>query len=169
MGWRQCCLASHLDRPVMTSLTEPLRDHHKHCDEAFAAAEAAASAADWTAAERQLTGFVAAMEAHFLAEEATLFPAFETATGMTAGPTRMMRLEHSQMRELFAQMGVALAQREVEEFAGAAETLLVFMQQHNMKEESILYPMCDRSLAGQAVTLEPALRARLGAACPTTG
>ena len=27
------------------------------------------------------------------------------------------------------------------------------MQQHNMKEEGVLYPMCDRRLANQAETL----------------
>jgi iron-sulfur cluster repair protein YtfE (RIC family) len=44
----------------------------------------------------------------------------------------------------------------------------VLMQQHNMKEENILYPMCDRGLAAQSDALGPVLRARLGAACPVT-
>jgi iron-sulfur cluster repair protein YtfE (RIC family) len=152
----------------MSTLTEPLRHHHKHCDELFVAAESAVVDKDWTAAAQLLPDFLAEMEAHFRTEEETLFPAFEAATGMTMGPTRMMRLEHAQMRELFGQMSAALANRDARDFAGSAETLLVLMQQHNMKEENILYPMCDRGLDAQSGELEPVLRERLGVACPTT-
>lgn len=152
----------------MTPLTGPLRLHHAYCDELFVAAEAAVADRDWSGAQRTLPEFVAAMETHFQTEEEILFPAFEAATGMTQGPTRMMRMEHAQMRALFGQMGQALAGRDGIAFAGAAETLLVFMQQHNMKEENILYPMCDRGLDAQSQALGPILRERLDAACPTT-
>jgi iron-sulfur cluster repair protein YtfE (RIC family) len=151
----------------MNALTEPLHQHHKHCDELFADAEAAAAAGDWARCKSMLERFRGEMEGHFSTEEKMLFPAFETATGMTGGPTQMMRIEHAQMRELMDQMQTALAQTAREDFAGTAETLLVFMQQHNMKEENILYPMCDRSLAGQAPVLGPQLLERLEAACLT--
>ena len=149
----------------MTNLTEPLRHHHKHCDDLFAAAEAAVAAHDWTTAGQLVPEFIAEMETHFRSEEETLFPAFETVTGMTMGPTRMMRVEHAQMRELFEQMRGAVATGDADTFAGAAETLLILMQQHNMKEENILYPMCDRGLAPQADELASILHDRLGAAC----
>ncbi len=150
---------------TMNSLTEPLHQHHKHCDELFADAEAAAAAKDWSRCKSMLERFRDEMEGHFRTEEEMLFPAFEAATGMTGGPTQMMRIEHAQMRELMGQMQAALAQTAGEAFAGAAETLLVFMQQHNMKEENILYPMCDRSLAGQAADLGPKLHEKLEAEC----
>lgn len=150
----------------MSILTEPLRHHHKHCDDLFIAAEAAVADRDWNGAQQMLPDFIAEMETHFRTEEETLFPAFEAATGMTMGPTRMMRVEHAQMRELFGQMSSALAGRDGTAFAGAAETLLVLMQQHNMKEENILYPMCDRGLDAQADALGPVLCERLGAKCP---
>jgi len=89
-----------------------------------------------------------------------LFPAFEAVTGMTAGPTQMMRYEHAQMRELIEQMQSTQQRREKNAFAGVAETLLVMMQQHNMKEENILYPMCDRSL-GNDVDIGGGLRERV--------
>lgn len=159
-------LYADFQETTMSLLTEPLRHHHKHCDELFAAAEAAAVGGNWTDAQRLLPDFIAEMETHFRTEEEVLFPAFEAATGMTMGPTRMMRLEHAQMRELFGQMRSALEGRDGSGFAGVAETLLVLMQQHNMKEENILYPMCDRGLDAQADALAPTLRERLGAACP---
>ncbi len=71
---------------------------------------------------------------HFRMEEEVLFPGFETATGSSAGPT---------------QMRAAVDAGSADDFLGAADTLMVLMQQHNMKEEGILYPMCDQVLAAQ--------------------
>ncbi|WP_126446083.1 hemerythrin domain-containing protein [Sulfuricystis multivorans] len=148
----------------MPSLTEPLRHHHQHCDDLFVAAENAVRAGDWPGANAALSGFLAAMETHFAAEEETLFPAFEAATGMSMGPTRVMRHEHAQMRELFKQMEAGCADRDAEAYASAADTLLVMLQQHNLKEENILYPMCDQRLDAEAAALAPTLRERLEAA-----
>ena len=124
--------------------TAPLRQHHQHCDELFASAEEAVTKGDWANGGQSLESFLQEMENHFQCEEQTLFPAFEAATGMSQGPTQVMRIEHGQMRELMQQMQEALAQQDADSFGGAAETLLIFMQQHNMKEENILYPMCDQ-------------------------
>jgi len=147
-----------------TALTEPLRDHHKHCDDLFAAAESAVAAADWAQAAPLFGGFAAALENHFHTEETVLFPTFEAATGMSGGPTQVMRYEHAQMRDLCAQMADALAARSADGFAGAAETLLILMQQHNMKEENILYPMCDHALDRSGGELASAIAIRLQAA-----
>ena len=72
-----------------------------------------------------------------------------------------MRGEHRQMRQLLEQMRGGLAARDGDAFDGGAETLLILMQQHNMKEENILYPMCDSALDSSDVG--PALVARLKA------
>lgn len=142
-----------------------LPPHHKHCDELFASAEAAAEAGRWEEAHSACCEFSAEIEAHFCTEEQLLFPAFEAASGMTTGPTQMMRFEHEQMRSLLAAFGSGIATRNADAVSGAAETLLVLMQQHNLKEENILYPMCDRVLAGQDVPIEQDLRRRVEAAC----
>lgn len=139
----------------MGFLTEPFHQHHKHCDDLFADAEAVVGAGEWDRAGPVLDLFREELEKHFRTEEETLFPAFETATGMSGGPTQMMRIEHAQMRGLLGQMADAMHGRDASGFAGAAETLLILMQQHNMKEENILYPMCDRSLADRAGELAP--------------
>ena len=90
-----------------------------------------------------------ALNAHFDAEESTLFPAFEQATGMTQGPTAVMRSEHRNMRDTLAALQYALDKQDADDFAGEAETLLIMMQQHNMKEESVIYPMLDTRLSGE--------------------
>lgn len=149
----------------MTALTRPLKDHHKFCDDLFADAEAAVAMKDWQNALSLTVRFSDELENHFRTEEESLFPAFEAATGMTGGPTQVMRYEHAQMRDLLEQMATAMKQQDGNAFAGAAETLLILMQQHNMKEESILYPMCDQTLAGQNSTLGQTLRQRLETAC----
>jgi hypothetical protein len=66
------------------------------------------------------------------------------------------------MRTLFAQMTRALQAQSEEGYLGASETLLILMQQHNAKEEQILYPMFDQLLAPQADSLVKQLEDRLG-------
>lgn len=123
-------------------------DHHR-CDELFSQAESAASGQDWGAIAAGLQVFLDSMCQHFKMEEEVLFPAFEERTGMSMGPTQVMRMEHVQMRELFDAMSDAVKQQDRDEFLGQAETLLVMMQQHNMKEEQILYRMADQMLSAE--------------------
>ncbi len=149
----------------MNSLTHLLGKHHKHCDELFVRAESSALGGRWPEAIADVAGFRGDLEAHLAAEESLLFPAFEAATGMSGGPTQVMRLEHGQMRELLAQLESAVGNRDVESFSGAAETLLVLMQQHNMKEENILYPMCDGSLGARTTELIGRLQQALERPC----
>jgi len=145
----------------MSFTSQILPDHHQHCDRLFVAAEEAAQSGDWPAARAAFGHLNEQMQAHFDAEEGVLFPAFEAATGMTSGPTQMMRLEHQQMRSLLAQLEFACAEEDADGYAGAAETLLMLMQQHNMKEENILYPMCDQALAAEAEELGGRINAML--------
>ncbi|WP_260851487.1 hemerythrin domain-containing protein [Denitromonas ohlonensis] len=125
--------------------------HHTQCDDVFARAEAAAERGDWAACAQSATAFRDDVLAHFAVEEGTIFPAFEAATGMTEGPTRVMRGEHVQMRDLMAALVAAADASDAEAFSDAAETLLILMQQHNMKEENILYPMCDQTVGNDPV------------------
>lgn len=123
-------------------------DHHR-CDELFSQAESAATGQDWGVIAAGLQVFLDSMRQHFKMEEEVLFPAFEQRTGMSMGPTQVMRMEHVQMRELFDAMADAVKQQDRDEFLGQAETLLVMMQQHNMKEEQILYRMADQMLSAE--------------------
>ena len=134
----------------MSLPSQILPDHHHHCDSLFVAAEEFVGHGDWAAAAPAFEHFDRQMKAHFEAEEGLLFPAFEAATGMSTGPTEMMRYEHEQMRVLLSQLAEACEAHDSGTYTGVAETLLMLMQQHNMKEENILYPMCDQALGGDA-------------------
>jgi len=133
----------------MTSIRSFMTDDHRHCDDLFAEAEQAIGKNNLDAARAAFGHVHEAILAHFAAEEKTLFPSFEAKTGMSMGPTQVMRLEHTQMRALLDDANAALNSGELDDYLGQAETLLIMMQQHNMKEENILYPMCDQHLSAE--------------------
>ncbi len=120
---------------------------HRHCDALWAEVEATneRGKADETRAAWQ--AFEQATRAHFAMEEEVLFPAFEEASGMRGGPTEMMRIEHRQMRALLDQMGASAAKSDFDEVLDHGDTLLMLIQQHNSKEEHVLYPMAEQHLA----------------------
>jgi len=122
--------------------------HHKECDDLFAKAEETVANGDWEKGTSQWNEFSAELEKHFTREEEILFPEFEEVTGMTGGPTQMMRMEHEQMRLLVKEIDKAATAKDTDQFLGLTETLMITMQQHNMKEEQMLYPMTDQSLPG---------------------
>ena len=145
----------------MTTISAFMTDDHRACDERLADVETQVGAGRWPAAQAAWRDFERAIRCHFAREEELLFPAFERATGQAGGPTMVMRMEHDQMRALFAQLETALGGADRDRFLGLSETLMVLMQQHNMKEEQILYPMSERVVAGaerlldQIVAREP--------------
>ena len=44
----------------------------------------------------------------------------------------------------FPNWGLAVENRDKENYLGLSETLMMLMQQHNMKEEQVLYRMMDQ-------------------------
>ncbi|MBN8443109.1 MAG: hemerythrin domain-containing protein [Thauera sp.] len=137
----------------MTLIADVLAQDHRDCDHAFARAEALVAKREWSAADKATAEFAADLDRHFETEEQVLFPRFEAVTGMSNGPTAVMRGEHAEMRRVLAELQNALRRRDADDFSGEAETLLILMQQHNMKEENILYPMCDARLVLERDTL----------------
>ncbi len=133
----------------MGEITDGFSQHHTLCDDLWVAAEDAVASGGWDAAAAAWTKFLTMMELHLGTEEAQLFPAFDEATGMVGGPTAVMRMEHTQLRGLFTGLAEAVAKQDAEGFAGIGQTMLILMQQHNLKEEHRLYPMCDRALEAE--------------------
>lgn len=125
---------------------------HRHCDELWAKVEAAADGAgpeSAKAAAKAFAAFDAALRLHLEMEEEILFPAIERAMNMHGmGPTQMMRMEHMQMRGVLDTMARAAANGAVDGVLDHGDTLMMLIQQHNLKEEGILYPMAERGLAG---------------------
>ena len=147
----------------MDSIRGLLTADHRRCDDLFSDVERLVAKAAWDEAQAAFGRLAQAMRQHFDAEEAVLFPAFEARTGMRMGPTQVMRAEHAQMNELLDAAKAALDAKDADDYAGNAETLLIMMQQHNMKEENVLYPMSDQQLADEIAGLLPQLTQRITA------
>ena len=137
----------------MSTIHSYMSSDHRHCDESLANLEVAASKEKWEDALKLSNQFVHEMERHFNCEENILFPAFEEATGMTQGPTMVMRMEHIQMREMLKELPEAIANKNSDRVLGLTETLMIYIQQHNGKEEQMLYNMCDMHLRSQVEDL----------------
>lgn len=120
---------------------------HRRCDEMWSEVEAAAQAGDRDLGRQNWCSFRDEMLRHFRMEEEVMFPAFEHASGMTdRGPSFVMRSEHEQMRGLLDQMDTAADSDNDDELLDLGDTLLMLIQQHNQKEEQMLYPMAERAL-----------------------
>ena len=145
----------------MATTSEFLGHDHAACDTLWADVESSADAGDLTETRARFAAFERAMQRHFAFEEESLFAALDNATGMHGvGPTAVMRMEHEQMRRVLHTMAGALASGDTQGLMDHGDTLLMLIQQHNMKEEHIVYPLADARLAGEW----PALQAKWPAA-----
>ena len=131
----------------MNTISSFLTSDHRACDNEFANLENAIASQDWEEAKNQFEKFSLDLTHHFDMEEKVMFPAFEEVTGMTQGPTMVMRMEHSQMRNILDDLKSDIEKKDKNHFFGVSESLMMLMQQHNMKEEQMLYKMADVHLA----------------------
>jgi len=139
------------------TLVEFFCEDHRHCDECWTQVEEAVQAGAADGVRSAWETFDRTQRHHLAMEEQVMFPAFEQATGMRGGPTMVMRGEHEQMRGMLDQMAQAFGQGDFEELLDLGDTLLMLIQQHNQKEEGMLYPMADQALDEQW----PSIRERL--------
>lgn len=127
---------------------------HRDCDSKWAELEGLLDSGSSDATNQAWKEFDDSMRRHFAMEEDVLFPAFDARSGMGGGgPTAMMRMEHQQMRGLLDQIGAAMSTGDTEEALDLGDTLLMVIQQHNVKEEGMLYPMAQNMLAGEWAAL----------------
>ena len=127
------------------TILELMVGHHRQCDDAFAKLENLVAGNDWSN-PGAFEEFFSIMTKHFQAEEEVLFAAVEKKMGGPIGPTQVMRQEHQQMSNLMGQMKEAFGAKDQKKFLSVSDTWMVIAQQHNMKEEEILYPMMDDAL-----------------------
>lgn len=142
------------EQPGPNSLEEMLSADHRRCDDLFAGAEGAANAGDQESATDLFNQLDLGLERHFRMEEEGFFAELDRRMGFSGGgPVAVMREEHQQMRGMLIRMRSALEQSDLEDYLGASETMLYLMEQHNMKEEQMLYPMADEAYGGEAEEL----------------
>jgi uncharacterized protein (DUF2249 family)/iron-sulfur cluster repair protein YtfE (RIC family) len=127
------------------SVSEFLGWDHRRLDAIHADVERLVQTRGFAEAAHRFGEFHCGLSRHIEAEETILFPAFETMTGMTAGPTRVMRAEHVEIRRTMDSIAAALRAEDAGRYADAVHALTAVLADHNQKEEGILYPMTDRA------------------------
>lgn len=142
----------------MQSIVEHLSSEHESCDRLFARLAAAIDSGDTVQAQAAYNAFRHAMQRHFAVEDAILFPAFEAGSD-ALGVTHIMRMEHEQMHELVDQLQAALDSGNPQSSAASLGLLSALIQQHNLKEEQMLYPLLERALQGKTDELVKRIKA----------
>ena len=133
--------------------SETMMANHHQCDLLFSRAKAFIARDDWEQGRPAFDHFRNAMKQHFLMDEEVLFPSLNKCMEQTMGPIRVMQLEHEQMRQLLSDMEVALAREDRDQYLGFAGTLMVTIQQHNMREVQILFPMNDQAFGSETAEI----------------
>lgn len=128
----------------MTTAGQALEADHRTVDDHFAAFADAAASGTW---ERDpLEEAVRALRRHIWVEEDLFFPPLRAAG--VVGPVMVMLREHGQIWRFLDELE-ALAQSHEPDLQGALAiwgALEQVLQQHNVKEEQILYATADRVL-----------------------
>ncbi|MCL4384590.1 hemerythrin domain-containing protein [Patescibacteria group bacterium] len=90
--------------------------------------------------------FKTGLQRHIIWEEDILFPLFEEKTeAKENGPTEVMRQEHREIKEVLEKI-----HDEVRQGTGGQKLdkeLYGILEEHNRKEEMILYPWIDRAIS----------------------
>ncbi|MDD2652496.1 MAG: hemerythrin domain-containing protein [Sulfurimonas sp.] len=133
----------------MSDIKEFLTNDHRACDEEFALLEEAVAAKN-SDAPKLYEKFSSDLTNHFSMEEIVLFPMLGQASSVAGGAIKAMEMEHEQMRTLLSKMRKAVESMDKESFFSLSETLMILMQQHNMKEEQLLYTLAEQHLGEDA-------------------
>lgn len=118
---------------------------HRRLDEILPDVERMIEGGALANAGKRFAEFSCGLNRHIEAEERMLFPTIEQLTGMTVGPTSVMRAEHVEIRRWMTLVAASLDAQDVAGVKNAIGRLVETLSAHNMKEEQILYPMADRA------------------------
>lgn len=145
-AWRIRIARRQVPGPDRT-ITDFLQTDHRRLDSIFERFQGALKDGRWDDASTAFSEFSLGLRRHIKAEEEILFPAFEEKTGMVdAGPTFVMKMEHTEIKELLDRITGATAAKDASTAANATIGLYNILADHNMKEEHILYPESDAFL-----------------------
>jgi len=125
-----------------------MTNKHRECDYLLTQAEDLLDNGNFEDAQNKYNTFKDETLLHFAMEEEYLFPMLEKKSGMgSMGPTGVMRMEHSQAKALFEKMDESYRDQDKERAFSLGESMNILLQQHNLKEEQMLYTMMNNALA----------------------
>ena len=131
----------------MKTICDYLAAEHVRCDQLFAKVETCIGQREWETASGEFCIFEDVMARHIAMEEDILFPAFMDAVHSASAPLTMLRIEHQRLKAIFKLFYNSLQNRDLRGFTLHADSYVLLIQQHSVKEEQMLYPLLDRILA----------------------
>ncbi len=135
-----------LDRTI----TDYMQTDHRRLDAIYGAFQEKYKQGDWEEAGAHFREFSLGLRRHIKVEEEILFPVFEEKTGMKdAGPTFVMRMEHTEIKELLDGILAGIGRKDEAGVKNSEYNLANILADHNMKEEHILYPESDAFISGR--------------------
>lgn len=123
-----------------------LAEHHRRCDELFAAARATAQSALWSELGARVNALRESILAHFRYEEEHIFPLFEQWSG-EEGATEWLNAQHDDMRAALWLLGTLSAEAEPKRYCAELAELQQAFDAHAADEERRMYPVFEKMLA----------------------
>ncbi len=144
------------DNHVARTIADFLEADHRRLREVWNDCRHGVHVCDLTRIRARSAEFALGLRRHIRMEEQILFPALEQRTGMQGmGPTAVMRMEHREIEnvlEWLSVIGEAENCATIKQTAeGRLDSASALFENHDFKEEKILYPMADRMLKSDEV------------------
>jgi iron-sulfur cluster repair protein YtfE (RIC family) len=140
-------VSANADTQRFETITTYLSWDHDRLDTQLEQAARDARAGRFEEARAAHRRFRTGLERHMRIEEDLLFPLFEARSGISGGPTTVMRDEHRQIRRAVEAMAEGLEAGDVRRFGEGLSFLNSVLPEHNAKEQHVLYPTTDRLLS----------------------
>jgi hemerythrin-like domain-containing protein len=112
---------------------------------------------EWEQAGASFDQFRRACEEHMEVEEREMFPALDAELGERS-PAGGLRVEHKRFRQMCAYIAACIDLKDAEAAAFALKRFGDQFEAHDLREEWVLFPMCERLLPPERLA---ALRAAL--------
>ena len=129
----------------MPVASQALAEHHRRCEQLFAAAQRAAAASDWSGLPARVGALREALLEHFHYEEDRLFPLYEETSG-NEGSTESFCAQHDDMRAALWILATMSPGDEPRRYRAELTALQAAFALHAAEEERRMYPEFERLL-----------------------
>lgn len=141
------------DPVIPRTVSEYLCWDHRRLESILADMMGLARAHEWMDARSRMSEYAVGLRHHADIEDWILFPAYDDATGnLPNSPTALMLTEHRDVRFGIDALERAIKTEDLDATEDALGVLLDVTEQHHAKEEEILFPGMDETLAPLRLT-----------------
>lgn len=132
------------------TITSCLKSDHDRLDRLLEETVSAFERGDLRALRLRFPEFAHHLRDHMRFEEEFMFPIVERTLCNAEGPICVMRRDHREIEDRLAGMAAALYLGDIAAFRDEHLALTLSLENHNGREERVLYPAIDRILDDKA-------------------